>query len=211
MLCHDLTKDLDSLLDDELDAERARAAWAHVEECAECAARVATQRNVLDALATDPVEGPSDGFFERALAVAVKPSSRRTIGPRLVAAGFVSAFAASILTVVLTGLWVRSPDARRPAEPLLVSLALQEPRVVNLVFVSAQALDDVELTVELPEGIELADYPGRRDVAWHTELVPGNNVLPLTLKAFAGRGGPVVARLQQGEKRKIFIINVNVG
>lgn len=33
--------------------------------------------------------------------------------PRLVAAGFLFAFALSILTVVLTGLWVRSPEARR--------------------------------------------------------------------------------------------------
>jgi hypothetical protein len=212
MTCQEITKDLDALLDGELDAERARSVWAHVEGCADCGARVAAQRKLLDALAAEPVEGPSDGFFERALAAAAQPAAPRSHGrPRLVAVGFLSAFAASILTVLLTGLWVRSPDARRSAEPLQVSLTLHETRVVNLVFASAQALDDVELSVELPEGIELAAYPGRRDVGWKTELAAGNNILPLTLMAVAGHGGPVVARLQQGEKQKIFIINVNVG
>jgi hypothetical protein len=171
---------------------------------------VAAQRSLLDALANEPVEGPAAGFFERALATASDAAARRGT-PRWVAAGFTGAFAASILTVVLTGLWVRSPDARKPTATPEVSLTLRQARVVNLVFASVQALDDVALSVELPDGIELADYPGRRDVGWNTELAAGNNVLPLTLIAVAGRGGPVVARLQQGAKQKIFIINVNVG
>lgn len=212
MSCHDVTRQLDALLDGELDAERARAAWAHVEGCAACATRVAAQRSLLDALANEPVEGPTAGFFERALAAASDVAAPRAVRtPRWVAAGFTGAFAASILTVVLTGLWVRSPDARKPTVTPEVSLTLRQARVVNLVFASAQALDDVALSVELPDGIELADYPGRRDVGWNTELAAGNNVLPLTLIAVAGRGGPVVARLQQGAKQKIFIINVNVG
>ena len=33
--------------------------------------------------------------------------------PRWIAIGFLSAFASSILTVVLTGLWVRGPDSAR--------------------------------------------------------------------------------------------------
>lgn len=37
---------------------------------------------------------------------------RRQGRPRLVAAAFLFAFALSIVTVILTGLWVRSPQAR---------------------------------------------------------------------------------------------------
>ena len=212
MSCQEINKELDALLDGELDDAHARSAWAHVEGCAACAARVAAQRSLLDALANEPIEGPTDGFFERALAAAAAPPAPRAVGrPRWVAAGFLGAFAATIVTVLLTGLWARSPDATRPTATPQVSLTLRQTRVVNLVFASSQDLDDVALSVELPDGVELAEYPGRRDVGWNTRLAEGNNVLPLTLIAVGGRGGPVVARLQRGAKQKIFIINVNVG
>jgi hypothetical protein len=42
-------------------------------------------------------------------------ADRRSGPPRWVAAGFLLAFGASILTVILTGLWVRSPAARLEA------------------------------------------------------------------------------------------------
>jgi hypothetical protein len=130
--------------------------------------------------------------------------------PRLVAAGFIGAFAASILTVVLTGLWVRSPDARRSTALPLVTLAVDEPRSINLVFGSARALDLVELTLELPEGIEVEGHAGRRQLTWRTPFRAGNNVLPVTLVARRGRGGALVARLTHGEDTKAFVIDSNV-
>jgi len=42
---------------------------------------------------------------------------RPTRGQRIVAAGFLGAFALTILTVLLTGLWVRSPGAHRGSGP----------------------------------------------------------------------------------------------
>ena len=39
-------------------------------------------------------------------------AERRPGRPRWIAAGFLFAFGLSIVTVILTGLWVRSPDAR---------------------------------------------------------------------------------------------------
>ena len=42
---------------------------------------------------------------------------RPTRAQRLVAFGFLGAFGLTILTVLLTGLWVRAPHARRDAPP----------------------------------------------------------------------------------------------
>ena len=52
-----------------------------------------------------------------------------------------------MLTVVLTGLYVRSPSARRAPDTPAVTLTVGEPRTINLVFGARTAIDDVELTV----------------------------------------------------------------
>jgi hypothetical protein len=123
--------------------------------------------------------------------------------PRLVAAGFIGAFATSILTVVLTGLWVRSPESKRESAVPAVSIGLAESRTVNFVFTSVSALDGVALTIELPEGVEIGGLEGRRRV--------GDNMLPLQLTAVAGRGGRLIVRLQRGADDNAFTVNVAVG
>ncbi len=133
-----------------------------------------------------------------------------TLAQRVVAFTFLGAFGLTMLTVVLTGLWVRSPSARRAPDTTTVTLALGEPRSVNLVFDSRAAVGDVELTVDLPVGIELVDRPGERRVVWHTTLAAGSNALPLMLVARGGTGGELAARLRHGEERKIFAVALTV-
>ena len=87
---------------------------------------------------------------------------------------------------------------------------MSESHTVNLVFASADALDDVSLTVDLPEGVQLSGYENRRQVQWNTRLQAGKNVLPLELVAVDGRGGQLVARLRHSDKEKIFTVNVTI-
>jgi hypothetical protein len=132
-----------------------------------------------------------------------------TRGQRAVALGFIGAFAATMLTVVLTGLYVRSPSARAP-ETEVVTLTIGEPRSVNLVFDSATSLRDVEFTVDLPIGVELADQPGQRRVVGHADLTGGSSALPLTLVAREGQGGQLAARLRSGDDQKTFVVDIKV-
>jgi hypothetical protein len=131
--------------------------------------------------------------------------------PRLVAAGFLGAFALSILTVVLTGLWVRAPGSRGDAAPTQVSLEMNRERTVNLLFSSRMALDGVTFTIDLPYGVEVRGHEGRSRLEWSTRLQWGNNLLPLPLVATAGRGGPLVARLRHAGREKVFLVNLAVG
>jgi hypothetical protein len=133
-----------------------------------------------------------------------------TLAQRIVAFTFLGAFGLTMLTVVLTGLWVRSPSARRAPETTTVALTLDEPRSVNLVFDSRAAVGDVELTVDLPAGIELVDRPGERRVVWQTTLAAGSNALPLMLVARGGTGGELAARLRHGDEQKIFAVELAV-
>jgi len=133
-----------------------------------------------------------------------------TRAQRAVAFTFLGAFGLTMLTVVLTGLYVRSPSSRRTAEAPAVTLAIGEPRTINLVFDARAALADVEFTVDLPLGIELADQAGQRRVMGRAKLAAGDNALPLTLVARSGRGGQLAARLRHGDDQKVFVVDVTV-
>jgi hypothetical protein len=141
-------------------------------------------------------------------APAVPPAP--TLAQRLTAYTFLGAFGLTILTVILTGLWVRSPMARRVPETTAVTLTLDQPRTVNLLFKSRTALDAVQFIVELPPGIELDGHPGLRRVVWKTPLAAGNNLLPMELVARAGPGGALAARLRHGEDQKTFVVDLVV-
>jgi hypothetical protein len=139
-----------------------------------------------------------------------RPRPRPTLAQRIVAFAFLGAFGLTMLTVVLTGLYVRSPSARRTLETPAVTLTIEEPRTINLVFGARSALADVELTVDLPPGIELVTHPGERRVVSRAELAAGDNALPLTLVARGGQGGQLAARLRQGDDRKVFVVDLTV-
>jgi hypothetical protein len=113
-------------------------------------------------------------------------------------------------TVVMTGLHVRSPSARRAPETPAVTLAVGETRTINLVFGSRAALEDVTFTVDLPPGIEIAEHPGERRVVGRTALAGGDNALPLTLVARGGHGGQLAARLEQRGDQKVFVVDITV-
>jgi hypothetical protein len=91
-----------------------------------------------------------------------------------------------------------------------VTLTLGEPHTINLVFGARAPVDDVELTVDLPPGIELAAQPGERRVVGRVKLAGGDNALPLTLVARSGTGGQLAARLRQRDALKVFVVDVTV-
>jgi len=129
---------------------------------------------------------------------------------RISAFAFLGAFGLTILTVILTGLAVRSPTARRAPETQVVTLAIAQPHTVNLLFTSRAQLEDVRFTVDLPPGIEVNGKAGVRRISWSSPLTAGNNLLPLTLVARAGNGGQLAAQLQHGGSHKTFVVDVAV-
>jgi len=138
-------------------------------------------------------------------------AAKPTPWQRISAFAFLGAFGLTVLTVILTGLEVRSPAARRAPETQAVTLGVAEPHTVNLLFTSRTKLDDVRFTVDLPPGIEANGKAGVRRISWSAPLAAGNNLLPLTLVARAGGGGQLAAQLQHGGSHKTFVVDVAVG
>lgn len=133
-----------------------------------------------------------------------------TLTQRVVGFTFIGAFGLTMLTVVLTGLYVRSPNARRAPETPAVTLTVGETRTINLVFGARGSVEDVEITVELPAGVELAAHPGEHRVTARAALAAGDTAVPLTLVARGGSGGQIAARLKRGGQQKVFVVDVTV-
>jgi hypothetical protein len=78
------------------------------------------------------------------------------------------------------------------------------------VFAARSPLENVEFTVDLPLGVDLAESPGERRVVGTAKLTAGSNALPLTVVARSGRGGQLAARLRQGDEQKVFVVDLVV-
>jgi len=167
-------------------------------------------REILALLKDYPAAEPSADFYDRALTRATHEGTRRQRN-RWIMTGFGSAVAAGIVLWMVSGVFFTVPDVRQPEATIPgIALTLEEPRTVNLVFASKTALDTATLTVTLPDGIELAGFPGQREIAWQTSLVEGRNLLPLSLIALTPAGGEVLARLEHDDRNRTFRLRVNV-
>ncbi len=167
-------------------------------------------QEILALLKDYPMADVSTGFYDQALARATHEGTRRQRN-RWIMTGFGSAVAAGVVLWLIGGFFLSAPDVTTPDASIPgIAMTLEEPRTVNLVFASASALDDATLTVTLPDGIELAGFPGQREISWQTSLVEGKNYLPLELIALTSAGGEVLARLEHDKRGRTFRLRVIV-
>ena len=172
--------------------------------------RVQEEQELLQLLKDFPAPEADAGFYDRALVRAVHKGSRRQRN-RWILTGFGSAIAAGLAIWVITSMLMTTPQLP-DAEPAIpgVTIAMEQEHTVRLVFASAEALDSATLTVSLPEGIELAGFPGQREITWETSLKEGKNLLPLTLVALTPAGGELLARLEHKDRNRTFRLRVDV-
>lgn len=167
-------------------------------------------QEILELLKDYPMQEAGADFFDQALVRATHEGSRRQRN-RWLMAGFGSAIAAGLVLWVIGGFLLTAPDLPETNDSIPgIAMTLEEPRTINLVFASASALDQATLTVILPDGIELAGFPGQREIAWQTSLVEGKNLLPLELVALTPAGGEVLARLEHENRNRTFRLRVDV-
>ena len=145
-------------------------------------------------------------FFDQSMARATQNGLSRQRN-RWVMTGFGGAMAAALAIWMIGGMFFNTPEVVDPAVPG-VTMALEEPKTLNLVFSSAVALADATMTVMLPQGIEIEGFKGQREITWMTSLKEGRNVLPLTLIATSPQGGELLATLRHEDDDRTFRVQV---
>jgi hypothetical protein len=215
MNCDHTQRNLDDYMDGSIGNEQHDAIAAHVASCADCQALIESEQD-LRGLLKDygmlqaGMTQAASGFYDQALVRATHVGSRRQRN-RWLATGFGSAIAAGLAIWAVSSFLLmtpQTPDANLAIPG--VTMALEEPRTVNLVFSSTSALESAMLTVSLPEGIELAGFPGQREISWETSLNEGKNLLPLKLVALTATGGELLARLEHDDRNRTFRLQVDV-
>ena len=167
-------------------------------------------QEILALLKDYPMPEATAGFYDQALVRATHEGTRRQRNRWLVT-GFSSAIAAGLVLWMIGGFFLATPDLP-VVDPTIpgITMTLEEPRTINLVFASAEQLDTATLTVRLPAGIEMLGFPGQREVTWETSLNVGKNLLPLKLIATSPMGGEVFAILQHNDRGRTFRLRVDV-
>jgi hypothetical protein len=168
------------------------------------------EQELLELLKDYPVPEAQAGFYDQALVQAAHQGTQRQRN-RWLMTGFGSAIAAGLAIWVITAMLMTTPQVPDvdPAIPG-VTIVLEQEHTVRLVFASATALDSATLTVSLPDGIELAGFPGQREISWETSLQEGKNLLPLTLIALTPAGGELLATLEHKDRNRTFRLLVDV-
>ena len=169
------------------------------------------QDQEIQALLKDyPMPEATAEYFDRALVRATHEGSRRQRN-RWLMTGFGSAIAAGLALWMIGGFFLTMPELPN-ADPTIpgITMTLEEPRTINLVFASSEALGRATLTVQLPPGIEMSGFPGQREVTWETSLTVGKNLLPLKLIATSPQGGEVFATLRHDDRGRTFRLRVDV-
>ncbi len=167
-------------------------------------------REITALLKDYPMPDATAGYFDQALVRATHEGTRRQRN-RWMVTGFGSAVAAGLVLWMIGGFFLTTPELP-VADPAIpgITMTLEEPRTINLVFASAEPLDAATLTVQLPPGIELFGFPGQREVTWETSLNAGKNLLPLRLIATSPMGGEVLATLRHDDRGRTFRLRVDV-
>jgi len=207
MNCKDLLSRLDDYLDARLDRDTAVAVESHLSGCANCSAHARVERLLRERLQALPSPQPPKGYSRRVLAGA--SAMRRVIRRPQPAAAMYRWAAASLLLagaagwmLFATGVWRDSGGA----EPVVTVQGGQVQRI-KLVFNSPGELTGVTLHVGLPTGVDLAEYPGVRELTWQADLKPGANLLALPV-IVRGEGGTVVASVSFGTEQRRFAVTV---
>ena len=106
MGCSKLQNQLDDYLDRELPESELDEFDTHAESCDACRKVIARERDLRAALRGLPVDGPSQGFFDRALETAVQTGMWHK-RPGLRIAGLGSAIAAGLALVFAVMIFVQ--------------------------------------------------------------------------------------------------------
>ncbi|MCW9008062.1 MAG: zf-HC2 domain-containing protein [Marinobacter sp.] len=213
MSCNEIRVDLPAYINNDLSAPALDRVQEHIAACPTCSDWLASERALNRALQEQfSVPAPSPDFHNRVLSSArgaVNPTAGWSHG----ALG--GAIAAALALGIGLGVFLQPGGVADIADPAVAlsesaseepAIGIAEPveKLVRLAFHSGEALEDVTLTLELPPNVEVASWPGQRELSWQVSLDAGENVLSLPLKLLFPGSGELVARLDTGERQKTF-------
>jgi hypothetical protein len=203
MKCEHTTEWLEDYLDALLPAPERQELEQHFGTCARCRHDLGQRRSLRVQLEELPVPLPAPGALESMLRAAVRsaPAPRRRwqhpgwFGPALATAAVLLVSLGVSLGMELSSVNSEGPEVLLTAQPVELGASVQH---VSLVFRAKDAMPDADISMWLPDDVQIAGRPRLRHVSWHVDLKPGPNLLELPLLATGTRSGTLVVQLSGG-------------
>ncbi|HHJ35867.1 MAG TPA: hypothetical protein ENJ87_08880, partial [Gammaproteobacteria bacterium] len=212
MICKNVQKLFDDYIDGTGSEIDARQIDIHCETCEACSSELGSLRVLHDALATLPVPPPSEGFEHRVISAAIADARVGNVADSGVERfryannrGLYNFAAAAMISAVVLflGPFYGGPSTEKT--PYLVVVG-GEVRTIKVAIDSEQALDTVDMRVELSDNLELSGFGNKKQIQWTTNLRQGVNVISLPIVGIAQGEGDITTRIRLNGKEKIMRI-----
>lgn len=207
MNCREFRQYLDEFLAGALSANAVDEVNEHLHGCLDCQRQLARLQSLRAALRSQEIPAVRPGFLDEALRQA-RQSSRAGVSrwPRMVGAALAASL---VLWFGYSWVPVKGPGSSVD-RVAAVTIQLHETRVVQLAFNADEAIAGATLRIQLPDGIEVQGFTGKREIEWRTDLARGVNMLSLPLTALAASEGTLRARVELGERSAELKIGLRV-
>lgn len=199
MQCQTIRPRLEDYLDGQTSDLERLAIEEHLRHCAPCNETASAKRGLRVRLGEYPVPSSPEGFADRVLATAGQRARRKRRHR------YSALATAAVAVLVLTGslLWP-SPQPLKT-----IRVARGHPDQVNLVFETRQAMEGVQVTLRIPDGVKVVGFEDQSRISWRTDLRAGRN--QLTLPVVVHSAGALSARLQHEKGSKRFALHLKPG
>lgn len=205
MKCTECKSSIDSYLEAQMTSHANTEFELHVSTCQNCAEALNLSRDLLEELQNLVVPQPSVDFEQRVFKKVrdhYKEDKREHSGFRF-AAGFATAAVFSLVIWFVLSVPVLNTQNEHAD---IVSVTLNQTHVVRLMIDAKSDLQQVQLSIELPEHMQLDGFPGRNELSWQTRLHRGPNILALPIMAIQQGEGTLTATLNYGDRVKTFSV-----
>ncbi|KPJ94797.1 MAG: hypothetical protein AMJ53_04535 [Gammaproteobacteria bacterium SG8_11] len=225
MKCREAKSIIDDYLDGELPSIQAELFSAHCDQCTDCANALATtqktRQQIRQFLKSAEIPPPSEGFVDRALRRATQQtdSTHHDSHRQGFIKGFGSAIAAGLALWAVLSLFPQQETQTQTPVPSVaqnqldenaINISLHEATSIKLAFHAAQAVEGATITISLSDNLELVGYQNRQTLEWKTNLVAGDNVLTLPIKALKAQQGKIIAQVSHNNLMKSIELKLDV-
>ena len=207
MNCTQFQSMIDDYIDGTLSTIQLSHFQSHMNQCGACRRIFIKALSFAAALKDIPVPTAKSGYEQRMLRFLENKPAQKTRVQNWFIAGFGSAIAAT-LTLWLT-FSSQSIFSTNTEEVASINLPVKKEKTVDLIFNLPSELAEATLTIELPDKVEVAGYPGKRQLSWNTSLKKGANRLALPIIASEANKGFLIARLKSKGTTKIFRVKID--
>ncbi len=204
MKCEKIQNLLNDYIDDTLSVLHAEGVKNHCHTCDDCARQLEGLRIQKESLSALPVAPASDGFEKRVFARAIQdaPTTKKIHSKP---GSFYKFATAAMLSALVLWLGLFNDTETGKDGLYLVSVG-DEVRTIKVAIDSEQALDAVNMRVELSDNLELKGYGNKKQIHWTTHLNEGVNVISLPIVGIAQGEGDITTRIQLNGKEKVMRI-----